>query len=236
MEFFNTLDYGALFKIVGIDIMLGVDNAIVIALACATLPAHMRMRAVAYGTAGAVILRAVLLAFAGFLLNLEWVRLIAGAYLLYIGYSLLAESDDAHDVQGASHVWGAIKTIIVADFMMSLDNVLGVAAAAQSAGEHSTAYAIAGIVFSIPIIVFGARWMMRLMDRFPIIVWMGAGLLGWVGAEMMISDPVSHGVLEWLEPALGDLTHLTLKLAGFAAVVFAVLAVRHLPKGRVPEA
>lgn len=233
MEFWNTLDWAAIIKIIGIDIMLGVDNAIVIALACATLPTHLRGRAILLGTAGAVILRAILLVFAGFLMNLEWVKLIAGAYLLYIGYSLLKESDDEHKVEGASHIWGAVKTILVADFMMSLDNVLAVAGAAQSAGAHSNAYAIAGIIFSIPIIIFGAQGIMKLMDRFPIIVWLGAGLLGWVGAEMIISDPVSQGVVASLHHFLGDATHLSVKITGFIAVIFAVLAVRHLPKGEV---
>ncbi len=222
-----TIDWSAILKIVGIDIMLGVDNAIVIALACNSLPQHMRKKAVLLGTAGAVGVRAILLAFAGLLMGLTWVKLVAGAYLLYIGYSLLMSSDDEHDVASADHIWGAIKTIIVADFMMSLDNVLAVVGASQSAGEHSTAYAIAGIALSIPIIIFGAQAIMKLMDRFPIIIWLGAGLLGWVGAEMMITDPVLHDYIERVHGNLGDVTHLAYKAAGFAAVVFAVLAARH---------
>jgi YjbE family integral membrane protein len=233
MDFLTSLDYSAILKIIGIDIMLGVDNAIVIALACATLPAHMRSRAILYGTAGAVGLRAILLFFAGMLMGLHWIKLIAGAYLLYIGYKLLAESDDEHKVEGASNITGAIKTIIVADFMMSLDNVLAVAGAAQSAGAHSNAYAIAGIIFSIPIIIFGAQGIMKLMDRFPLIIWVGAGLLGWVGAEMMISDPVSQGVVDALHVWLGDMTHLTVKITGFVVVIFGVLVARRMPKGEV---
>lgn len=233
MDLLNNIDWAAIIKIIGIDIMLGVDNAIVIALACATLPIHLRSRAIMLGTAGAVGLRAILLIFAGLLMNLTWVKLIAGVYLLYIGYKLLKESDDNHKVEGASHIWGAVKTIIVADFMMSLDNVLAVAGAAQSAGEHSNAYAIAGIVFSIPVIIFGAQGIMKLMDRFPVIVWLGAGLLGWVGAEMIISDPISQGTVDSLHHVLGDATHLSMKITGFIAVIFAVLAVKHLPKGEV---
>jgi YjbE family integral membrane protein len=230
-----TIDWSAILKIVGIDIMLGVDNAIVIALACNALPAHMRKRAVLLGTAGAVGLRAILLVFAGYLLGLTWVKLVAGAYLLYIGYSLLMDSEDEHDVKSADHIWGAVQTIIVADFMMSLDNVLAVVGASQSAGEHSTAYAIAGIALSIPIIIFGAQGIMKLMDRFPIIIWLGAGLLGWVGAEMIITDPVLADYMSRVHNSLHDWTHLAYKVAGFCAVVMAVLAARRIKPRRLPE-
>jgi YjbE family integral membrane protein len=229
---FATIDWSAILKIIGIDIMLGVDNAIVIALACNALPPHMRKRAVLLGTAGAVGLRAILLVFAGFLMGLTWVKLIAGAYLLYIGYSLLMNSEEDHDVQSADHIWGAIKTIIIADFMMSLDNVLAVVGASQSAGEHSTAYAIAGIALSIPIIIFGAQGIMKLMDRFPIIIWLGAGLLGWVGAEMMITDPVAADYLSQATMALGEWTHLAHKVTGFALVVVAVLVAQRFKPQR----
>lgn len=226
MTFLPEIDWVAVLKIVGIDIMLGVDNAIVIALACAALPLEVRRQAVLLGTAGAVGLRAILLVFAGYLMGLTWVKLIAGAYLLYIGYKLLMDSGDAHEVGSPRRVTDAVKTIIVADFMMSLDNVLAVVGAAQSAGEHSTAYAIAGIVLSIPIIIFGAQGIMRLMERFPIIIWLGAGLLGWVGAEMMITDPVLSDYITRVHLTLGEYTHLSYKIAGFVAVVFAVLAMR----------
>ncbi|MEY4765509.1 MAG: hypothetical protein RI907_2182 [Pseudomonadota bacterium] len=226
-----TIDWAAIVKIVGIDIMLGVDNAIVIALACASLPASMRNRAIMLGTAGAVGLRAILLVFAGYLMGLQWVKLVAGAYLLFIGFKLLMENGDEHEVQSANHIFGAVKTIIVADFMMSLDNVLAVVGASQSAGEHSTAYAIAGIVLSIPVIVFGAQGIMKLMDRFPFIIWLGAGLLGWVGAEMMITDPVLTHYIERVHASLGDVTHLAYKVSGFAAVIFAVLAAQRMRGG-----
>lgn len=236
MEFLTTLDFAAIFKIIGIDIMLGVDNAIVIALACASLPLHLRTKAILLGTAGAVILRGILLAAAGLLMGLMWVKLIAGIYLLYIGYKLLVSNDSEEHVKSSEHIWGAVQTIIIADFMMSLDNVLAVAGAAQSAGEHSTLYAIAGIIFSIPVIVFGATGIMKLMDKFPIIIWLGAGLLGWVGAEMVISDPVLEAYITKVHMTVGEYTHLSYKVAGFAAVVFAVLGTkayldRRLAKG-----
>jgi YjbE family integral membrane protein len=223
-----SIDWSAIVKIVGIDIMLGVDNAIVIALACASLPAALRNKAVILGTAGAVILRAVLLVFAGFFMGLPWVKLLAGAYLLYIGFKLLMENGDEHEVASADHIVGAVKTIIVADFMMSLDNVLAVVGASQSAGEHATVYAIAGIVLSIPVIVFGAQGIMKLMDRFPVIIWLGAGLLGWVGAEMIITDPVLEAYITRVHGTLHEWTHLSYKVAGFAAVVFAVLAAKRM--------
>lgn len=230
---FASIDWAAIIKIIGIDIMLGVDNAIVIALACNALPLEMRKKAVLLGTAGAVILRAILMVFAGYLIGLTWVKLVAGAYLLFIGYQLLMASDDEHEVKSADNIFGAIQTIIVADFMMSLDNVLAVVGASQSAGEHSTMYAIAGIVLSIPIIVFGAQGIMKLMDKFPIIIWLGAGLLGWVGAEMMITDPVLAGYIAKVEGSLHEWTHLSFKIAGFVAVIFAVLAARRF-KGDKP--
>ncbi len=223
-----SIDWSAIVKIVGIDIMLGVDNAIVIALACASLPAALRNKAVILGTAGAVVLRAVLLVFAGFFMGLPWVKLLAGAYLLYIGFKLLMENGDEHEVASADHIFGAVKTIIVADFMMSLDNVLAVVGASQSAGEHATVYAIAGIVLSIPVIVFGAQGIMKLMDRFPVIIWLGAGLLGWVGAEMIITDPVLEAYITRVHGTLHEWTHLSYKVAGFAAVVFAVLAAKRM--------
>lgn len=225
------LDWEALLKIIGIDIMLGVDNAVVIALACSALPHAMRGRAVMLGTAGAILLRAILLVFAGYLMGISYVKLFAGSYLLYIGYQLLMDSDADPEVASHDTMLDAVKTIVVADFMMSLDNVLAVVSAAQSAGEHSSTYAIAGIVISIPIIVFGAQGIMRLMDRFPVIIWLGAGLLGWVGAELMISDPLLANYLKGAESSLGEYTHLSYKFAGFVAVIFSVIAARHM-RGR----
>ncbi len=236
MEFLAFIDWAAVLKIIGIDIMLGVDNAIVIALACAALPKEVRGKAVFWGTVGAVGLRAILLVFAGMLMGIPYIKLVAGAYLLFLGYKLLTENDGEHDVPAADRVLTAIKTIIVADFMMSLDNVLAVTAAAESAGAHSTIYAIVGIILSIPVIVFGASGLMGLMKKYPIIVWLGAGLLGWVGAEMVISDPLLKGYIEAAHGTFGDFTHLAHKIAGFVAVIFAVYAEGHIKKRMSPEA
>lgn len=236
MNFLSAIDWSAIFKIVGIDIMLGVDNAIVIALACAALPKEVRGKAVMWGTAGAVGLRAILLAGAGFLMGIPYVKLIAGAYLLYLGFKLLIENEESHDVPAADRVLTAIKTIIVADFMMSLDNVLAVTAASNTAGAHSTIYAIAGIMLSIPVIVFGASGLMGLMQKFPIIVWMGAGLLGWVGAEMIISDAFVAHYVDNLHGIAGHYTHLCFKAAGFLTVIAAVNLHKVLSASKAPAA
>jgi integral membrane protein, YjbE family len=213
MEFLATLDFAAIFKIMMIDLLLGLDNAIVIALACASLAVSVRGKAILLGTAGAIALRAVLLVFATFLLGVPFLKLVAGLYLVYIGYSLLTGHDEPHEVAQKDSIWGAVWTIIVADFMLSLDNVMAVAGAA-SGTEHSTIYAIAGIVLSIPIIVYGAKYLSGLMDRFKIIIWIGAAMLGVVGAEMLISDPffISH---------VGEVNHLLAKVVGGLIVVAA---------------
>lgn len=237
VEFFEMIHWSALFKIVALDIMLGVDNAVVIALACAALPAAMRTRAILMGTAGAVILRGVLLAIASYLMEIPYLKIFAGAYLLYIGYKLLIDSgeEEAH-VKQNDKIFGAIWTIIVADFMMSLDNVLAVAGAATSAGDHSTVYAVAGIALSIPIIVFGASVLTKIMDRFPIIVWIGGGLIGWVGAEMIVSDAfVKNHIWESAITIFG--MHIPVyQIIGFIAVIVAALATSRLSTSKLTEA
>lgn len=212
MEFFAMLDWAAIFKITMIDLLLGLDNAIVIALACASLAVSVRGKAIILGTAGAIALRAVLLVFATFLLGIPYLKLIAGLYLVYIGFKLLTGHEEDPDVAQKTSIWGAVWTIIVADFMLSLDNVMAVAGAASNVGEHSTLYAIAGIVLSIPIIVYGAKYLSGLMDKFPVIIWIGAAMLGVVGAEMIVSD--AHFI-----SYVGEVNHLIAKAVGALTVV-----------------
>lgn len=212
MEFLATIEWAAVFKIVMIDLLLGLDNAIVIALACASLAVSVRGKAILFGTAGAIALRAILLVFATFLLGVPYLKLVAGAYLVFIGFKLLTGHEDDPEVAQKTTIWGAVWTIIVADFMLSLDNVMAVAGAATAAGEHSTIYAIAGIVISIPIIIYGAKYLSGLMDKFKIIVWIGAAMLGVVGAEMIVSD--AHFI-----SYIGEVNHLIAKVVGAAAVV-----------------
>lgn len=226
MEFLATIEWAAIFKIVMIDLLLGLDNAIVIALACASLAVSVRGKAILLGTAGAIALRAILLVFATFLLGVPYLKLVAGAYLVYIGYKLLTAHDDSHEVAQKDTIWGAVWTIIVADFMLSLDNVMAVAGAATAAGEHSTIYAIAGIVLSIPIIIYGAKYLSGLMDRFKVIVWIGAAMLGVVGAEMIVSD--AHFI-----SYIGEVNHLLAKALGAAAVVSAAGVFKLFPSKQV---
>lgn len=214
MEFLATIEWAAVFKIVMIDLLLGLDNAIVIALACASLAVSVRGKAIMLGTVGAIALRAVLLVFATFLLGVPYLKLIAGAYLVFIGYKLLTGHEDDPEVAQKNTIWGAVWTIIVADFMLSLDNVMAVAGAATAAGEHSTIYAIAGIVISIPIIIYGAKYLSGLMDRFKVIIWIGAAMLGVVGAEMIVSD--AHFI-----SYVGEVNHLIAKAVGAGIVVVA---------------
>lgn len=194
------LDFAVLLKIIGIDLILGLDNAIVIALACATLALNVRNKAIMIGTAGAIAAR-VLFLFIGFwLIGLPLVKLIAGAYLAYLGYSLLVTKEEDPDVKSGDSMWAAIGTIIVADVMMSLDNVIAVTSAASGTGEHGFGYAVFGIVLSIPIIIFASKFLMKIMDKFPIVIWAGAGLITWVGMEMLLKEEfvanlVGHGVL-----------------------------------------
>lgn len=223
MEFLATIEWAAVFKIVMIDLLLGLDNAIVIALAVASLAVSVRGKAIVLGTAGAIALRAILLVFATFLLGVPYLKLIAGLYLVYIGYKLLTGHEEDPEVAQKNTVWGAVWTIVVADFMLSLDNVMGVAGASATAGEHATLYAIAGIVLSIPIIVYGSKYLTTLMDRFKVIVWIGAAMLGVVGAEMIVGD--AHFI-----QYVGEVNHLVAKVVGGGLVVVAAFAQKHFSK------
>lgn len=199
----------AVLQIILIDIVLSGDNAVVIALACRNLPAAQRRLGILWGVAGAVGLRVILTFFAVGLLGFPWLKLVGGVLLLWIGIHLLIpEGEDGPDIKPADYLLGAIRTIIVADFVMSLDNVIGVAAAAKG-----NVYLLGfGLVVSIPLIVWASQLILKLMERYPVIVVGGAGLLGWVAGEMMVSDlavkdwvavhlPSAH----YLAPALGVL-------------------------------
>ncbi len=179
-------------QIVMIDILLGGDNAVVIALACRRLPPQQRRLGILWGTAGAIILRVVLIFFALALLSIPYLKLIGAALLLWIGIKLLLpEEDNKHGkLPGSERLLAAIKTVIVADFVMSLDNVIAIAGAAQSAGDsHKMLLVIFGLLVSIPIIVWGSQLVIRLMDRWPSIITLGSMLLGWIAGEMAMTDP-----------------------------------------------
>jgi len=192
MEAFTTASFWiAVGQIILIDILLGGDNAVVIALACRGLPPRQRRLGIIYGTAGAIILRVVLIAFALALLSVPYLKLVGAVLLLWIGVKLLApQEDEAHgNISASDKLWGAVKTVIVADLVMSVDNVLAIAGAAESAGAHQLPLVIFGLLVSIPIIVAGSQIVLKLMDRFPWIITAGGMLLGWIAGQMAFTDP-----------------------------------------------
>lgn len=184
-------------QIIMIDILLGGDNAVVIALACRQLPTQQRLKGILWGTAGAIILRVILIAFALTLLQVPYLKLVGSALLLWIGVKLLAPQEDEHsNIQGSDRLWAAVKTVIVADLVMSIDNVIAIAGAATSAGaQHQLPLVIFGLLVSVPIIIWGSQLVLKLMDRFPVIITAGGMLLGWIAGTMAHSDPA---VRDWL--------------------------------------
>nr|WP_314627648.1 TerC family protein [uncultured Noviherbaspirillum sp.] len=194
----------ALLQIILINIVLSGDNAVVIALASRSLPPAQQRKAILFGSIGAIVLRIVLTFFAVYLLSLPFLKLAGAALLLWIGVSLLKADDEESDLEGHSNLGAAIKTIIVADLVMSLDNVIGVAAAAKG----NLVLLIVGLAVSIPLIIYGSTLILKLMSRFPVIITIGAALLGWVAGEMAFSDPAigawaeSHHNLHLIPPVL----------------------------------
>jgi YjbE family integral membrane protein len=195
----------ALAQIILINIVLSGDNAVVIALACRSLPHEQQKKAILFGSVGAIVLRVLLTFFAVYLLTLPYLKLLGAALLLWIGIGLLKGEDDEEELEGHSGLMAAIKTIIIADLVMSLDNVIGVAAAAKG----NILLLVLGLVISIPLIIFGSTLILKLMNRFPIIITLGAALLGWVAGEMALSDPSikayveNNHLLHTLAPAAG---------------------------------
>ncbi len=191
-------------QIIMIDILLGGDNAVVIALACRKLPPDLRTKGILWGTVGAIVLRVILIFFALTLLAIPYLKLVGALLLLWIGVKLLAPDDDGHgDVQASDKLIAAIKTIIVADLVMSVDNVIAVAGAAESAGgDHKMPLVIFGLLVSIPIIVWGSQLVIKLMDRFPMIIVLGGMLLGWIAGTMSATDPAVVGYVGSELPAL----------------------------------
>lgn len=210
----------AVAQIIAIDILLGGDNAVVIALACRKLPEAQRNRAIIGGALGAILLRIGMIFFALQLLELPYLKLIGAALLLWIGIKLLVpEGENAHDNLAASpKLIGAIKTVIVADAVMSLDNVVAVAGASNGQLE----LVIFGIIISIPIIIWGSKLVLHFMDRFPIVITLGATLLGWIAGSMAISD-ISL-------PAVPSLAHYAGGAAGAALVLILGKVVLSLSK------
>ena len=196
-EFLTAQFWLAVGQIIMIDILLGGDNAVVIALACRQLPPNLRTKGILWGTAGAIVLRVILIAFALTLLQVPFLKLVGAALLLWIGVKLLVPEEDGHaSIQSSDKLWAAVKTVIVADLVMSIDNVIAVAGAATGAGStHQLPLVIFGLLVSIPIIIWGSQLVLKLMDRFPFIITIGAMLLGWIAGTMAHSDPA---LKDWL--------------------------------------
>lgn len=216
----------AVAQIIMIDILLGGDNAVVIALACRKLPAAQRRLGILWGTAGAIVLRIVLIFFALTLLQVPFLKLVGAALLLWIGVKLLLpDHDEGHgDIQASERLWAAVKTVIVADFVMSLDNVIAIAGAAEAAGEgNEMVLVVFGLLVSIPIIVWGSQLVIKLMERFPVIITFGGMLLGWIAGTMAVGDPV---LLEWLPTETDDKQRQQVsRVASYGAGVLGALLV-----------
>jgi len=213
----STQFWVALAQIIGINIILSGDNAVVIALAARSLPPLQQKKAILFGSMAAIVMRVILTVVAVELLALPYLKIIGSLLLLWIGIQLLLPEDEGgNDEEGGTKGGGnpllaAIRTILVADLVMSLDNVIGVAAAAKG----NLPLLIIGLAISIPLIIFGSTVILKLMDRFPVIVTLGAALLGYVAGEMLVTDPA---LVHWVEFQASVLQHVV-PIAGAIAVV-----------------
>jgi YjbE family integral membrane protein len=206
--------YVDLLRILSIDILLSGDNAVVIALASRSLPAAQRRKAVIGGSIAAVVMRILLCLVITTVLQVPYLNVAGGLMLLYIGVKLVipeAESGGG-DVKATAHVWGAIRTILIADAVMSLDNVVAIAAAARG----STLLIALGLAISIPLIVFGSQIVLRILNRMPVLVVLGAGLLGWIAGEIIVSDPGLRTHLPYDQHTMARIAKPTLALVVMA--------------------
>ena len=221
MEFFSADFFSALLAIVVIDLVLAGDNAIVIALAARTLPAHLRTKAIVWGAVGAIVVRSSMTVVVVWLLKIPGLMLAGGAMLLWIAYKLLIEPDngDEHKVSSATNFWGAMKTIVVADAVMGLDNVLAVAGAAHG----SFLLVVLGLLISIPIVIWGSQLILKYVQKYPAIVYVGAGVLVWTAVKMITGEPV----LKEYVTAIGNLIWLVYA-AAMGGVLFAGFRANHV--------
>ena len=209
-----------LLQIIGINIVLSGDNAVVIALASRALPPEQQRRAIAWGSGAAIVMRIVLTFTAVALLEMPYLKLVGSLFLIWIGIQLLDSDEEDGPVESGGTVATAIRTILIADLVMSLDNVLGVAAAAKG----NTLLLVLGLGISIPLVIFGANLLLRLMQRFPIIVTLGAALLGYVGGDMAVND---LAVVGWIDSHFYALHQIVpIGCAAFIVVVGKLMAAR----------
>jgi YjbE family integral membrane protein len=192
MDLFSPEFLSALAAIVVIDLVLAGDNAIVIALAARNLPKRLQTRAIFWGTFGAIAVRSAMTLVVVWLLKIPGLLLAGGLLLIWIAYKLIApKQEDGHAVDPAASFWGAMRTIVVADAVMGLDNVLAVAGAAQ--GSYSLV--VLGLLISIPIVIWGSTLILKWVERFPAIIYVGAAVLAWTAAKMVASEPLIQGYL-----------------------------------------
>ena len=212
MEILSTEFFSALLAIVIIDLVLAGDNAIVIALAARSLPPQLRTRAVVWGTAGAIAVRAVMTLVVVWLLMIPGLLFVGGLALVWIAYRLLVPKGAPGNAHGkpVDSFWEAMKTIIIADALMGLDNVLAVAGAAKG----SYLLVILGLLISIPIVVWGSTLILKWVDRFPVIVYIGAGVLAWTAAQMMLQEPILSPLVEG---------HFLIPVIAYASIIGGVL-------------
>jgi len=225
MELFSAPWWSALLAIILIDLVLAGDNAIVIALASRNLPEHLQKKAIVWGTVGAIGVRAVMTVGVVWLLKIPGLMLVGGLGLLWIAYKLLADADgDGHEGPAASTFWGAMKTIVVADALMGVDNVLGVAGAAHGSMD----LVVIGLLISVPIVVFGSSVVLKLVERYPVIIQLGAAVLAFTAAKMIVAEP-------WLDAVFDAPSQAWARWLTYGVAVAGVLGAGYLATRSRPD-
>ena len=231
MDFTSGALWGAFGAIIAANILLSGDNAVVIAMAARSLPPQQQKKAIFWGSAAAIVMRIVLTIVAVQLLQLPYLKVIGGVLLLWIGVQLLVDSEDDGEVKSHGTMGAAIRTILVADLVMSVDNVLAVAGAADRAPEGARLpLLIVGLALSIPLIIAGSTLLMKIMDRFPIIITLGAALLGFLAGEMFVSDPLTR---DWFHANVPEADFI---VGGVCAVLVVVIGLWLQKRGAAAKA
>ncbi|RRD59028.1 TerC family protein [Comamonadaceae bacterium OH2545_COT-014] len=228
MEFLSPAWWSALAAIILIDLVLAGDNAIVIALAARNLPKHLQKKAIVWGTVGAIAVRTLMTLVVVWLLKIPGLMLVGGLGLLWIAYKLIADQGDGDEDHGpaASTFWGAMKTIIVADALMGIDNVLGVAGAAHGAMD----LVVIGLLVSVPIVVFGSTMVLKLVERFPAIIYIGAAVLAYTAGSMIVGEPLLSGWLGTREAPVSAVRWAVIGLCIVGVLGTAWLMTRRRPR------
>jgi YjbE family integral membrane protein len=204
----------ALLQIIGINIILSGDNAVVIALACRALPPNQQKWGIILGAGAAVVLRVIFTIFIVYLMSIPFLKIAGGVLLFWIGYKLMMPQEEGAEVDAAESLWAAVRIVVIADAVMSLDNVIAVAAAAKG----HIGLLVIGLLISIPLVVYGATLLIKLIERYPVIVPGGAALIGFIGGEVVISDPAVAPWVDanahWFHEAVPLLTSIAVVLVG----------------------